>query len=148
MNEVIKNLKPKEVYILRNAMLEYVRNHHIYDDDFCNGMIKDLNSVIFETEQKKEQKKQRKELTIEEKILSEKVKLAEGGRPAQVRFFNTAIKKIEEAKTVSYAEFRTNFACETLVGVGFCNRKCKQCKLDESYRNTIRYLLDRGSNLD
>lgn len=141
-NELLKSLSFKEAYILRNALLEYVRKHHC-NDSTCSCLINGLNMAVsyklINSPIKDRPKKN--ELTREEKILSEKLKLADGGKPAQTRFFNTAIKKIEEAKSVSYADFRANFACETLIGVGFCNRKCSQCKLNEAHRKVVGDIL-------
>ena len=124
-NKNSRTLTDKEIILLSDALVDYSKTHHVN----CDELLEKLSGLLT-----------KKTLTVEEKILAEKIKLATGGKPAQDIFFKKAIDKIREARTVDYAQFRSNFACETLIGVGYCSRKCEQCKLNNVYTQVVQEL--------
>ncbi len=119
------DLSNNEIILISNALVDYSKTHHIN----CDVLMEKLSGSLA-----------KKTLTVDEKILAEKIKLATGGKPTQDMFFQKAIDKIREARTIDYAKFRVNFACETLIGVGYCNRKCNHCKLNNVYADVVREL--------
>ena len=118
-------LTDKEIILISDALVDYSKTHSIN----CDELMGKLSGSLA-----------KKALTIDEKILAEKIKLATGGKPTQDAFFKKAIDKTREARTIDYAQFRVNFACETLIGVGYCNRKCNHCKLNNVYADVVREL--------
>lgn len=79
-----------------------------------------------------ENKKKGPGMTREEKVSHERLKIATKGRRGINHFANVAINKINNAKTAEYATFRARFACDVLMGVGYCTKNCEDCKIHQA----------------
>lgn len=145
-----------ELYIVRSAMHSYLDTiahgkdpNMKFDVAYHSNKIQMINGILNKLYLINQQPKKKEDLSIADKIMHERVKLAKKGGYAQNKFAETAIQKINEAKTISYATFRANFACEVLMGVGYkqCTYECEKCPLHMTFKTKIDELIKNCNSL-
>lgn len=77
---------------------------------------------------------------FEESISRQVERLIKGGRAAMNQFFGKGILIQNTAYKKGYAISKKEFTCECLLRCGYCNRECRQCKLEQAYINALEQI--------
>ena len=76
-----------------------------------------------------------------EESVSRQVKhLISGGKTTMNQFFGKGILIQNNAYKKGYAISKKEFTCECLLRCGYCNRECRQCKLEQAYINALEQI--------
>ena len=77
---------------------------------------------------------------FEESVNRQVQRLIVGGKSAMNQFFGKGILIQNSAYKKGYAVAKKEFTCECLLRCGYCNRDCRQCKLEQAYINALEQI--------
>lgn len=79
-------------------------------------------------------------IKFEESVSRQVERLISGGKTAMNRFLGKGILIQNSAYKRGYAIAKKEFTCECLLRCGYCNRDCRQCKLEQAYINALEQI--------
>ena len=77
---------------------------------------------------------------FEESVNRQVQRLISGGKTAMNQFLGEGILIQNNAYKKGYAVAKKEFTCECLLRCGYCNRDCRQCKLEQAYINALEQI--------
>ena len=77
---------------------------------------------------------------FEESVNRQVQRLIVGGKSAMNQFLGKGILIQNSAYKRGYAVSKKEFTCECLLRCGYCNRDCRQCKLEQAYINALEQI--------
>ena len=79
-------------------------------------------------------------IKFEESVNRQVERLIAGGKTAMNQFLGKGILIQNSAYKRGYAVAKKEFTCECLLRCGYCNRDCRQCKLEQAYINALEQI--------